>query len=361
MYASRFDLDGSKRLLPHPGAPGRLGSNANLTRTNATRSNPAMTPSREAPPPHDHARDTAAGWTYIFITLLGWSSVPLFLRYFTSYIDGWTANGWRYGLSALFWTPALVVAAHRNKLPAGLWKAAIVPSLANVAAQCCFAWAPYFIKPGMQTFLLRMQIVFLALGAYALFPAERQAMRTRTYWLGVAIVLGGLTGLCFLGHEPPRGQTAFGVLLGLASGIFYAGYSLSVRHYMHGVPAQYAFASICLYTTLGLMPLMLLLGQDSGAGVWSFTGLQLVMLIISAMVGIAWTHALYYAAMARLGVSIAAGVILVQPFLTSIASYFLFDEKLTPAQWTSGVIAMSGAALMVSMQKRNQCRIENSE
>jgi len=301
-----------------------------------------------------HARETAVGLTYIVITLVGWSSVPLFLRHFTTFIDGWTANGWRYGLSALFWLPALLWAARGKRLPAHLWKAALVPSLLNIAAQCCFAWAPYFIKPGMQTFLLRMQIVFLALGAYALFPNERHAMRTKSYWLGVFIVLAGLTGLCFLGAEVPRGSRAFGVLLGLASGIFYAGYSLSVRHYMNGVPSLYAFASICFYTALGLIPIMLFLGRNAGADVWSITKLQFAMLVTSAMVGIAWTHVLYYAAMARLGVSIAAGVILLQPFLTSIASYYLFEEKLTIAQWLSGILAMGGAALMVSTQKKNQ-------
>lgn len=310
---------------------------------------------------HDHTRETAVGLTYIVITLVGWSSVPLFLRYFTTFIDGWTANGWRYGMSALFWLPALLVAARGNRLPPHLWKAAVVPSVMNIAAQCCFAWAPYFIKPGMQTFLLRMQIVFLALGAYALFPGERYAMRTRSYWIGVVIVLAGLTGLCFLGAEVPRGSRAIGVLLGLASGIFYAGYALSVRYYMDGVPSHYAFASICFYTALGLIPIMLLLGKNAGADVWTFSRLQFVMLVTSAMVGIAWTHVLYYAAMARLGVSIAAGVILLQPFLTSIASFYLFDEKLTRAQWLSGIFAMGGAALMVSTQRRNQRGIQNSE
>lgn len=305
-------------------------------------------------PSHDHARETATGLFFILVTLVGWSSVPLFLRYFAAYIDGWTANGWRYGLSALFWMPALLIAARNRRLPPHLWKAALIPGIVNIAAQCCFAWAPYFIKPGMLTFLLRMQIVFLALGAYALFPNERAAMRTRAYRFGVAIVLVGLTGLCFLGAEKPRGTTAIGVLLGLASGIFYAGYSLSVRRCMHGIRSHHAFAAICLYTALGLVPVMLLFGRAGGSEVWSFTAAQFLMLLTSAMVGIAWTHVLYYAAMARLGVSIAAGVVLLQPFLTSFASYYLFEETLTPAQWLSGALAIGGAALMVSTQKKNR-------
>ena len=43
----------------------------------------------------------AAGVVTILLTLVGWSSIPLFLKHFTHLIDGWTANGWRYAISAL--------------------------------------------------------------------------------------------------------------------------------------------------------------------------------------------------------------------------------------------------------------------
>ncbi len=48
---------------------------------------------------------TATGAMTVTLTLIGWSSVPLFLRYFADSIDAWTSNGWRYGVSALLWAP----------------------------------------------------------------------------------------------------------------------------------------------------------------------------------------------------------------------------------------------------------------
>lgn len=41
------------------------------------------------------------GTMCILGSLFGWSSIPLFLRYFTELVDGWTANGWRYAVSAV--------------------------------------------------------------------------------------------------------------------------------------------------------------------------------------------------------------------------------------------------------------------
>ncbi|MHC4385308.1 MAG: hypothetical protein ACYS0J_21120, partial [Planctomycetota bacterium] len=109
---------------------------------------------------------TATGAMTVTLTLIGWSSVPLFLRYFADSIDAWTSNGWRYGVSALLWAPVLVIFACRRRLPAGLWRAAIVPSVINSCSQVIFCYAHYKIDPGLLTFGLRSQMIFAAVGAY---------------------------------------------------------------------------------------------------------------------------------------------------------------------------------------------------
>src|SRR4051812_2711017 len=98
----------------------------------------APAPARSAPP-HKHAQPTGRtlGIVLILLTLLGWSSIPLFLRHFTQpphRIDAWTANGWRYAFSALLWAPVLITAALRRTTPRGLWRAALVPGLFNAVA-----------------------------------------------------------------------------------------------------------------------------------------------------------------------------------------------------------------------------------
>ena len=76
------------------------------------------------------------------------------------------------------------------------------------------------------------------------------------------------------------------------------------------------------------------------------------MLVASAFAGIAITHVTYYAAIARIGVALSTGVILLQPFITSTCSYFLFQERLTVGQWLSGLTALIGAIIMLNTQRR---------
>ncbi|MHC5109476.1 MAG: DMT family transporter [Planctomycetota bacterium] len=301
---------------------------------------------------HHPRNSLGTGAVLVVLTLVGWSSVPLFLKYFTDHTDSWTMNGWRYGLSACLWLPFLMWAKWKNGLPPGLWKAAIVPAAINCLGQVCFARAPYYIDPGLLTFMLRFQIVFVAFGAYLLFPTERDVIRDRRFWAGTALAFLGSIGVCLLGSSMPTGATLLGIGLATVAGILFGGYSLGVRYYMSGVNPILAFSAISLYTAAVLLLLMLVLGHDGGADPLSFSRAKFGLLLLSAIVGIALAHVCYYAAIARLGVTIAAGLILLQPFLTGVASFLYFGERLTTAQWTSGAAALVGAVLMIRSQQR---------
>jgi len=278
--------------------------------------------------------------------------VPLFIRHFAEAIDPWTSNGWRYGFAALLWAPVLVWGAARSRLPRGLWRAALVPSLFNAAGQVCFTWAHYKIEPGLLTFGLRTQIIFVAAGAFLLFPAERRVIRSIPYLLGVVMVFGGTVGTAMLGDSLPQGATALGITLAVASGMLFAGYALSVRHSMRGMHPVVAFAAISQYTAAVMVALMLAAGDRAGLGALTLPSRQFELLLLSAVIGIALGHVFYYISIARLGVAVSSGVIQLQPFLVAIASGVLFGERLTPWQWGSGAVAIGGAMLMLAMQGR---------
>jgi hypothetical protein len=119
------------------------------------------------------------GVVMILLTLAGWTSIPLFLRHFAKLeLDAWAVNGWRYAFSALMWLPVLVWHRFRGSTPPGLWKAALWPSVFNAIAQVCFGLAPYYIDPGLMTFSLRLQVVFLMFGAAVFFPSERRMVKS---------------------------------------------------------------------------------------------------------------------------------------------------------------------------------------
>ena len=311
---------------------------------------------------------TGAPWLgvlSIVMALIGWSSIPLFLKHFAGLIDPWTSNGWRYAFSALFWSPVIVLGLARGGLPPGLWRAAIWPSLINCVAQTFFVWAPYLIDPGLMTFGMRSNIVFTTIGAALLFASERRVIRTPGFICGVFMVVLGTTGTILLGHSLPAGATLTGVLLAVAAGAGFAAYALAVRHWMHGINAIQSFAVISLYTAGGMVALMLVLGEDAGARALDLIGEplggaeggrgvfpldQFGMLLLSALIGIALGHVAYYYAIAKLGVAVSSGVVQLQPFFVSVASLAIFGEQLTAWQWICGSVAVVGATLILLVQ-----------
>lgn len=309
------------------------------------------TPASSSPRAH------LVGVATIVATLASWTSIPLFLKHFTTHIDGWTANGWRYGASALIWLPALFVAYARNRVPPGLWRAALIPSLYNAVAQACFGLAPYHVDPGLMTFSLRFQIVFVAVGAAIMFAPERRVIRSPLFILGLFLVVGGTMATLAFKPGGLGSGTRLGVGLSIASGLFYAGYALSVRRWMVHMPPITAFAAVSQYTAILLILPMFFLGGGGGYLVGggealNLSGGRMALLILSAIIGIGIGHTLYFFSIGRLGLAVSAGVVQLQPITVSIASLFLFGERLTALQWTTGISAIAGAAVMLYAQQR---------
>ena len=301
----------------------------------------------------------ASGVSLILFTLLSWASIPLFLRQISGEVDkgGWgidpfAANAWRYGISAAFWLPFLFVARKRGNLPNRLFALAAVPVLFNIVGQSFFAWGPRLLDPGFFTFVFRVQVVFVTLGAYLLFPEERSALRSGKYWLGMAAVVGGSVGLVMLADRQLGNISTLGVVVALAAGVLFAGYGLAVRYFVSGFPPIIAFGVICQFTALGVIALGFASGPAKMGAVLSFTPWQWFTLVASAFIGIAISHVTYYASLKRLGVSVSIGIIQLQPVLTAAGSMLIFNEVLNLSQWTAGLIGVGGAVLMLWAGKK---------
>ncbi len=305
--------------------------------------------------PERHNSLDAVGVGAMVGTLVFWSVTPLLIKYFAGSIDAWTSNGWRYGFAAVLWAPLLIIALCRRKFPAGLALAALVPALVNSGAQVCFTWAHYKIDPGLLTFGLRSQLLFVAAGAYMLFPQERALIRSRGYGIGMLLVFIGTIGTVLLGGETVSIDHLAGVGLAIGAGFGFAMYGLAVRVYVRQYDSKFAFAMISQYTALAMVAMMIPLGERSGMTVLDpdiLNGRQLALLALSSIIGIALGHITYYVGMARCGVALTTGVIQLQPFGVAIGSYFAFREVLTLGQWASGAMAVAGAICMLAVQRR---------
>jgi drug/metabolite transporter (DMT)-like permease len=304
------------------------------------------------------------GIVTVLMTLIGWSSVPLFITYLSGSIDVWTQNGWRYGFSAMLWAPVLILAHARNRVPRGLWRAAVAPSIANALGQTLFTYAYYNVDAATATFGLRMQIVFLAVGAYVMFPSERALLRKPQAWIGILLVLGGVVATILLRNDTGTPVVAgaapnptLGVIAAIAAGFLFAAYGLLVRKQMHGYHPVTAFAAVSQITAGICVVFMVAFARspvtdtlDFGMSAFKMSAFAMTMMLVSSVIGIALGHVFYFISIARLGVAVTSGVIQTQPFCVAAAQYAFRGIALATGQWFGGIVAVAGAVMLLHTQ-----------
>ena len=280
--------------------------------------------------------------------VVSWSLGPLFLKYFTPYIDAWTTNGIRYSTAALVYLTYFIFWRKKGFPPSQLWKTALIPTIVNVLGQILWALTPYYIDPGLMAFLVRLSTLWAVIGSFFLFHDERRAIATPLFWIGFILSVGGFIGLVLGGNHSFSGATAIGITLIVLCSLFWAGYQISIRCYLSDVNAPTAFGMVSSLTALCLFILMFPTGHPQQALTmpWQVS----ILVIISAMVSIATAHVLFYFAIRRIGVAISSSTNLGGAFITAIISRFIFGEVLTPIQWLGGGVLIIGGICLVRTQ-----------
>lgn len=284
------------------------------------------------------------------------STVPLFLKYFTPYLDAWTVNGYRYTVVFFVMLPIVIKLFRDNKYSKRMWKLALIPAFFNFAQQIVWAWTPYFIDPGLIGFLIKSTVIWSIAGSFIIFVDERYLIRSKIFWLGLVIALLGFVGLSYYGNNISLSGTFFGVILVLISSIFMASYGLAVKKYFNETNAIISFSIIAFYTAIGIVSLMFIFG-DPGKAFQIPTNI-LLLIALSAFIGINMAHVLFYIALKYIGVTISYSVSLFSAFFTAILSYFIYDEKLTFFQWFAGSLIIVGGLLTI-LAKNKKVNIIN--
>jgi drug/metabolite transporter (DMT)-like permease len=286
---------------------------------------------------------------------LGFGIIPIFLKHFAQFLDPWTVNGIRYSAGALFWLPFLLVLDRRSggsgaAAPGrSVWRDAAVPSVVNVVGQAAFGIGPYFVPASTMGFVLRLSFLFTIVFGLAAIAEERLLIRQPAFWLGTVLSLAGVVAMF---AEEVRGGvgSVSGLVIIVATAVAWGAYSVTVRRYMAGYSARRSFAVISLYSSASLVLLMLLFGRvgslaEISAGLWA-------NLMLSALIGIAFGHVLYYRGIHELGPVVASGMSLATPFVTCLAAAILLGERLSGIQWIGGLLVVFGGGFLVLARAR---------
>lgn len=279
-----------------------------------------------------------------------WSLIPPMLKALTPVLDAWTTNGVRYPFSALLLLIPLWVEYRRGRIDPRIYLMALVPTTLNIVAQVLWALIPYYLDATRMGFFVRISVVFSILGGFICFREERRLIGSPWFWLGVLGSGTGITIMSLGGETLPQGASLIGIFLALGCGACYGLYAVAVRYSLQGARPWVAFPIISAYTSAGLLVMMFTQGNpgdllDLTPGQWAF-------LLLSAAIGVAIAHTLYYMAIERLGVAISSSTQLVAPFLTSYWCYLSFGETITLLQWGGGIILFVGGVLLILSQTR---------
>lgn len=262
--------------------------------------------------------------------------------------DGLTANAIRYPIAALFWLPWLIWGLSNGQVRA-LWLVAFAPAAINMVGQTFWAISPYYLDASLAAFLFQLCSVWSIIVAFVVFADERPLARNRRFWMGAAMAILGFVLLSLPSLLTGTGGTPFGVLTIFLCGVFMAFYGVAVRYVLRDKHPLVLFSLVAIYTSIGSL-CMAPLGEP--AALLRLSPGILVLVIVSALVGIAFAHGLFYIAVQRLGVAVSYLVLMTTPLISLTASAATLGERLTPMQWLGSAALLAGSALAVHAHNR---------
>jgi len=281
--------------------------------------------------------------------LVFWSIGPILIKYLTGYLDSWTQNALRYNTAALFLLPMLVLSLQQGRFDRRIWRMAVVPSILNVIMQTFWAAMFYYLNPAFGVLLSKTHVLWIAALSMVMVPQERVLLKSPRFWLGLVLALTGVVGVLYHSPDFAVSGSAMGIAIALVGAVFWAAYAVSIRVCLKEVNSRSSFSVVSLYSGVGLAIAALCFGDVSQC--LSLTPKLWSILILSSVVAIAFGHICFYAAVRRLGATIPALVILVQPFTILLMSILIFDESLSLTQALFGFILTLGAASAIWAQK----------
>lgn len=293
-----------------------------------------------------HPRAWLVAIAAMLTALFFWAVIPLFLEYFTHRLDPWTVNGARYFFTAAFWLPFVLHSL--KKLPPAqrpaLWRAALAPAAAHTLCQVFYGFAPYYNNATLLNFGCRLSIPFTTLFGFWLLKSERPLMRAPLFWLGLLCAVGGFLLLFEKGLGTDSTSPA-GMALLFGFSILWGIYVVLVRRNLSDVPPHLSYGMISLLAFPPLLMMMFALGD------WhpllTLPLAQWGWLFLSALIGLALSHVLFYRAILIMGPIASEGGMLLIPFQTAILAHFFLGETLSPLQWAAGLLLILGCALLI--------------
>lgn len=235
-----------------------------------------------------------------------------------------------------------------QRLRPALWLWSLLPACAFAADLWLWHRSILLVGPGLSTLLANTQVFFMAIvGIWAY--GERVGPR---FMGGIALAFLGLWLLLGGAWASLPDTYRWGVWLGLATGVCYAIYNVSLKRAQRlALPDGDAgarsapVAQVLAIVSLGCGAVLGLLGVVEGVS-FAIPDLRaLVFLLVLAGVGHCLSWVLISKAMAQLSVAMIGLLLLIQPIVAFLLDVALLDRATTPREWLGLAVSLAGIFL----------------
>ncbi|MDE2328527.1 MAG: EamA family transporter [Rhodospirillales bacterium] len=194
----------------------------------------------------------------------------------------------------------------------------------------------------------------VTLGSAPIFSAliERVLAGTRLSGRWVAGALPGIAGMALLAFSEPGAEagdgSVLGIGLGLVGGLTYALYAWTAR----GMMLRGIRSAVAMGATFGIggALLMPVLAATGGAFLdsWGNAAVGIYMAAVPMFLG----YLCFGVGLARIPVSVATTITLVEPVVAAVLAVLVVGERLKPAGWAGAALVIAGLVVTAAPGRR---------
>ena len=275
-----------------------------------------------------------------------WIWPTLIIKFLSPYFDGHTQNFYRY-LAAVGALVPLNLICFRAEFIRSLKniRQFLLPVFLVFTFQTLWVKGIYLLEPAMVALISRSHVLFVALLSFALFADERKVIGSRYFIAGSLMAVLGVTGVIAGKSNFGFSYPGTGVLIILLGAVAWAFYLIAVKRIVRNTDTLVA-VSVIFCLALPLFFLASLLFGNIGDLIEAPASVNAV-LFVSGIFCVGIANAFNYKSIKILGTAVSSNFVLITPFFTAIASYYIFGETLSLWQIVSGVVLVLGCIFLL--------------
>lgn len=282
-----------------------------------------------------------------------WIWPPIIITILSSYFDNFSQNFYRF-LAASVVLVIINLICYKEEFLKGLRniKKFILPTALIFVFQTTWVWGLSIITPTLAILITRSSILFVILFSFLLFKDERKIIKSRAFISGSLLATIGVVGVITGGGDLHLNDFNPGILLMLIVAILWALYILVMKKRVEKTEPLVA-AGIIYTLSVPLFFISSLFWGDLSDISKASLSIN-ILLFVSGVLGVGIANAFNFRSIKLVGTVISSTFVLLTPFFTGIASYFIFQEVLTISQILFGVTLIMGCLILLRARSNSQ-------